>query len=83
LKRVRAALAPKGRIAIVDWVPDESRVTPPLPAVFAVSMLTATKGGDAYPFSVYQEMLGGAGFQHATLHGLPPTLQQVVTAVNA
>jgi ubiquinone/menaquinone biosynthesis C-methylase UbiE len=83
LKRVRSALAPGGRVAILDFVPDENRITPPPAAAFAVTMLAVTPSGDAYTFSEYQQMLGDAGFRNIALHPLPPTLQQVVTAANA
>jgi ubiquinone/menaquinone biosynthesis C-methylase UbiE len=80
LQRVRSALAAGGRIAILDFVPDENRLTPPPSAAFAVTMLAVTTSGDAYTFSQYQQMLGDAGFRNIALHPLPPTLHQVVTA---
>jgi ubiquinone/menaquinone biosynthesis C-methylase UbiE len=83
LEHVRRALAPGGRVAILDFVPDENRVTPPASAAFAVTMLGVTPSGDAYTFSEYQHMLGDAGFANIALHPLPPTMQQVVTAANA
>ena len=82
-RRVRSALAPDGRVAILDFVPDENRITPPAAAAFAVTMLGVTSGGDAYTFNEYQRMLGDAGFKTIALHSLPPTMEQVVTAVNA
>src|SRR4030095_241580 len=48
LHRARAALAPKGRVAIVEWVPNDDRVSPPAPALFAMTMLLTTPKGTTY-----------------------------------
>ena len=47
LRRVRASLAPEGRTLAVELVPDEGRVSPPLPGMFAFMMLATTPKGDA------------------------------------
>jgi 2-polyprenyl-3-methyl-5-hydroxy-6-metoxy-1,4-benzoquinol methylase len=82
-RKVRTALAKGGRVAILDFVPDDNRVTPPAAAAFAMTMLGVTASGDAYTFGEYQRMLGDAGFKSIELHPLPPTMEQVVTGVNA
>ena len=81
LRRVHAALRPGGRVVIVEFVPNEDRVTPPASASFSLVMLGTTPLGDAYTFSEYVAMLSEAGFQQATLHPLPPTAQSAVIAV--
>jgi 2-polyprenyl-3-methyl-5-hydroxy-6-metoxy-1,4-benzoquinol methylase len=81
LRKVHAALVPGGRTVILDFVPNEDRVSPPATAKFSLTMLAMTCAGDAYTFSEYERMLGSAGFRSITLHGLPPTPQQVVLAV--
>jgi hypothetical protein len=48
-----------------------------------MTRLGVTASGDAYTFGEYQRMLGDAGFKSIELHPLPPTMEQVVTAVNA
>ena len=80
LRRAYAALQPGGVIAIVEFVPNEDRVTPPPSAGFALVMLGSTPEGDAYTFAEYQEMLREAGFAHADFHPLPPTAQSLVLA---
>ena len=50
LAKVRAALKPGGRAVILEFVPNEDRVSPPVPAQFSLTMLAATPGGDAYTF---------------------------------
>jgi ubiquinone/menaquinone biosynthesis C-methylase UbiE len=79
-RRVRSALAAGGRMAILDFVPDEDRVTPPETAAFSLTMLVTTSGGDAYTLSQYERMLGAAGFTRVTKQPLPPTMEQVVVA---
>ena len=80
LRKVRHALAPKGRAVIVEFVPNPDRITPPEAAAFSVTMLATTPSGDAYTFPELESMLHNAGFASAELHPLPPTVQQVVIA---
>jgi SAM-dependent methyltransferase len=80
LRQAHAALVPDGRAVILDFVPDEDRVSPPTAAMFALAMLATTPSGDAYTFSDYDRMLRGAGFRQNELHQLAPSPQQVVVA---
>lgn len=81
LSRVYAALRPGGRVVIIEFVPNEDRVTPPPAAGFSLVMLGSTPEGDAYTFAEYQSMLVEAGFHDASLHALPPTAESAVIAV--
>lgn len=81
LKRVHAALLPGGKVVIVEFVPNEDRITPPPAASFSLVMLGTTPEGDAYTFAEYQQMLTVAGFRDAEFHPLPPTAQSAVIAV--
>jgi ubiquinone/menaquinone biosynthesis C-methylase UbiE len=80
LKRLHAAMAPGGRIAIVEMVPNEDRVSPSMPATFALTMLVNTPGGDAFTFAELKEMLEESGFRDARLEPLNPMPQQLVVA---
>jgi len=80
LRRVQAALLPGGQVVIVEFVPNEDRVTPPPAASFSLIMLGTTPEGDAYTFAEYQFMLAEAGFREAALHPLPPTAESAVIA---
>ena len=80
LRKVHAALAPGGQAVILDFVPNEDRVTPPSAAKFSLTMLATTPSGDAYTFAEYERMLRNAGFRSAVLHTLPSP-QQVVLGV--
>ncbi len=80
MRKAHAALAPGGRAAILEFIPDDSRVTPEVPAQFALMMLACTPGGDAYPFSLYEELVRKAGFRTCELRALAPTFFRTVIA---
>jgi SAM-dependent methyltransferase len=80
LAKTRAALAPGGRVVIVEFVPNDDRSGPPDAVRFSLVMLAGTPAGDAYTFEEYQTMLRNSGFARATLHELPPSPTRVVIA---
>jgi cyclopropane fatty-acyl-phospholipid synthase-like methyltransferase len=80
LRKVHAALAHDGRVLGLEFVPDESRVAPPLPATFSFMMLGTTPSGDAYTASEYQSMFREAGFLSCETRPLPPTVHQAIVA---
>jgi len=71
LERVRAALAPGGRVATLEFVPNEDRVSPPMAAAFGLTMLATTVGGDAYTFRELAAMYQAAGFADVAPHAVP------------
>lgn len=81
LKKVHAALAPQGRVIIVEFVPGEDRVTPPVPALFALSMLANTTAGDVYTASEHRAMLKEAGFIDCQIRELAPTPHTAILAL--
>lgn len=78
LRRVHAALAPRGRAAVLEFVPGEDRLSPPFAALFALNMLVHTPGGDTYTFPDLERMFRNAGFGPCELHALPPGPQSLV-----
>ncbi|HWT00745.1 MAG TPA: methyltransferase [Pyrinomonadaceae bacterium] len=78
LEKIRDALAEGGRVATVEFVPNEDRVSPPPSAMFSLVMLGGTPGGDAYTFREFEEMFRRAGFSRSELHQLDPTPQQMI-----
>jgi ubiquinone/menaquinone biosynthesis C-methylase UbiE len=80
LKRAHAALRPGGKVVIIEFVPNDDRITPPPAATFALVMLGTTPEGDAYTFAEYRQMLAEAGFKDPSLHELPPTAECAVIA---
>jgi SAM-dependent methyltransferase len=71
LRKVHAALAPGGRVVVLEFVPNPDRVSPPVPARFGLTMLAGTPGGDAYTFVELRQQLETAGFQQVSAHALP------------
>lgn len=80
LRKVHQALRPGGRVAIVEFVPNEDRVTPPPAAAFSLVMLATTPRGDAYTFAEFRSMLKEAGFKEPEFQPLPASVNQVVMA---
>ena len=72
LKRVRAALKPGGRLATVEFVPNDDRISPPAAAAFSMMMLGSTEGGDAYTFKDLDAMFRDAGFGGSEAQPLRP-----------
>jgi SAM-dependent methyltransferase len=71
LRKVYAALAPGGRVVVLEFVPNPDRVSPPVPARFSLAMLAGTPSGDAYTFAELQHQLEGAGFRNVSAHPSP------------
>lgn len=80
-KKIWAALKPGGRVAIIEFIPNEDRVTPHTAAAFSFVMLNVTPSGDAYTYAEYDRMLGLAGFTGIAHHDLAPAPQRMVVAV--
>ena len=78
LKKVRSSLKPGGRAATLEFVPNDDRVSPPMPAAFAMTMLTTTESGDAYTFAELGSMYREAGFTDITEHPIPMSPHTVV-----
>ncbi|MGI8772355.1 MAG: class I SAM-dependent methyltransferase [Acidobacteriaceae bacterium] len=71
LKKVRASMKPGGRVATLEFVPNEDRVSPPAVAQFSLIMLATTPAGDAYTFRELEAMYHEAGLERVTQHALP------------
>jgi SAM-dependent methyltransferase len=78
LEKCHRALAPGGRVAALEFVPEEDRVSPPMPALFAFVMLASTEAGDSYTRRELEEMYRRAGFAATGFARLPPTDQAVI-----
>ena len=78
LKKVRGALRPGGRVATLEFVPNEDRVSPPMPAAFSLTMLATTTAGDAYTLSELAAMYGDAGLRDVTAHPIPMSPHTIV-----
>ena len=83
LHKVHAALRPGGRVAALEFVPNEDRVSPPMAAGFALNMLASTPAGDAYTFREYESMYREAGFERMAAHRVPTGPHTVVMGERA
>jgi SAM-dependent methyltransferase len=79
-RKVHSALTPGGTAILLEFVPNEDRISPPAPAKFSMIMLGTTPSGDAYTFNELQRMLANAGFHSIELQALPPTFFSVILA---
>jgi len=80
LRKVRSALKDDGRVAILEFIPNEDRISPRVPAAFSLMMLATTPSGDAYTYSEYERILRSVGFASSALHDLRPTYFRAVIA---
>ena len=80
LEKVRGSLKSGGFAATLEFVPNEDRVSPPMPAAFSMTMLTSTVAGDAYTFRELSEMHTKAGFSAVTAHPIPMSPHTIVMA---
>ncbi len=78
LAKVHAALADSGRAVTLEIVPNEDRVSPPVPAAFSMMMLGTTPAGDAHTFAELEQMFRNAGFRSSEIHPLPPTFYSLL-----
>ncbi|SPF43968.1 Methyltransferase type 12 [Candidatus Sulfopaludibacter sp. SbA4] len=79
LQKVHRAMKPGGRVAVLEFVPNEDRVSPPMAAAFSLVMLATTPSGDAYTFRQLEAMLHEAGFEGVAAHPVPKSPHTVVT----
>lgn len=70
LARCRAALAPRGRVAVLEFRLDEDRVTPPESAGFDLVMLATTPHGEAFTLGEFGRMFTDAGLVAPERHDL-------------
>jgi predicted nicotinamide N-methyase len=78
LSRARKALSTGGRVLAVEMVPNDDRVTPPFPALFAYVMLGSTPSGDAYTAREFEDMGRQAGFSRILCRAAEPTPETLV-----
>ena len=79
-RKCRAALTPSGRLALIEFIPNDDRVSPGPEAAFALTMLATTSNGDAYTFRELSRMLRDADFLSIDRPDTGDLPQCVVTA---
>jgi SAM-dependent methyltransferase len=80
MRKVHKALKPGGLALILEFVPNDDRVSPPDPAMFSMIMLATTPAGDAFTFAELEKMCLDAGFKRCEMRPMPPMPQSLVIA---
>jgi SAM-dependent methyltransferase len=80
LRKIRASLAPGGKVYTLEFVPNEDRVSPPPAATFSLMMLGNTPGGDAYTFDELSRMFANAGYAGSERMDVPRSPQTVIVS---
>jgi 2-polyprenyl-3-methyl-5-hydroxy-6-metoxy-1,4-benzoquinol methylase len=80
LKKVRGSLREGGRVAVLEFVPNEDRISPPMAAAFSITMLATTPAGDAYTLRELTAMCQDAGFRDVASRPIPMSPQTIVMA---
>ncbi len=80
MKKIAASLNEGGCVITLEFVPNEDRVSPPVPATFALTMLATTEAGDAYTFTEYDAMWKSAGLVDNQMHDVPNSQQRVIVS---
>jgi ubiquinone/menaquinone biosynthesis C-methylase UbiE len=78
LEKLHQSMAEEGRLIILEFVPDEDRVTPPIPASFALMLLGVTPAGDVYSARQLHEFLSAAQFNKPVVVPVPQSPQCLV-----
>lgn len=78
LRKIHAALNTGGRVVTLEFIPNDDRISPPIPAAFSMIMLNTTPSGDAYTFKELEAMFKNAGFPRNEFRSLVPAPQQIV-----
>jgi ubiquinone/menaquinone biosynthesis C-methylase UbiE len=80
MRRVQAALKPGGKAITLEFVPNDDRISPQIPAAFSLVMLANTDRGDAYTFAELDNIFRNAGFAKTTQHAIPEMPQTVLVS---
>jgi (2Fe-2S) ferredoxin/predicted O-methyltransferase YrrM len=69
-RRIRRALAPKGRLAVQDFILNPDKTGPVFAALFSLNMLVGTSGGASYSELEYSAWMKDAGFAEVRRYDL-------------
>ena len=67
-------------MATLEFVPEEDRVSPAVPAAFALIMLAETPAGDVYTRTELEHVFNRAGFSRHEFHAMPPSSHSVLVS---
>ena len=70
-QRAYAALAPKGRLVVADFILEANKTAPRSGALFALNMLVGTRAGASYSEPEYESWMKAAGFSETKRVRIP------------
>lgn len=80
LTKTHQHLKPNGRVAMLEFIPNNDRISPPEDAAFALVALATTPQGNVYTRNELNALCLQAGFSHTDHHPLGHNEQQVLIA---
>lgn len=80
-RRARHALAPRGRLAMQDFILNNEKTGPQHAALFALNMLVGTEAGASYSEAEYAAWMKAAGFSAVSRINLPGPSDLIVGQV--
>ncbi len=80
LRKLRSVTKPGGRVATLEFIPNDDRVTPPGAGAFSVMMLVTTDAGDAYTVAEFESMFRNAGFPSTERYPMPGGIQSLLVS---
>src|SRR5579863_2749542 len=83
LRKIHRSLSDKGRLINLEFIPNEDRVSPPIPATFSLMMLGLTPAGDAYTAHQHEHMLFNAGFNKPCIIPVPQSPQHLIISTKS
>jgi len=81
LKKIHRSMTPGAKLITLEFVPNQDRVTPPIPASFSMMMLGLTPAGDAYTQEQLTRMMTEAGFEENEFIPVPQSPQHLIVSV--
>jgi SAM-dependent methyltransferase len=78
LSRVHAALAPGGRIIVLQILLDEDRASPPFAVAMNFNILATTPSGEVSTAGELEAQLHGAGFGRLQWHDIPGSDERII-----
>lgn len=81
IQKLAKSLKPGGRLAIVDFVPNDERSRPGWPLIFGVNMLITTPEGDVFTSAEYRHWLEKAGFSDIRFQEIETEVTAIIATV--
>lgn len=79
--KLAETLKPSGKLAIIDFVPDNQRAKPGWPMIFGVNMLITTPEGDVFTGEEYRQWLLEAGFRHVEMKEVETDVTAIIASL--